>query len=44
MAINVSVQYNGVGFSPPRQYTADPMLLPSGNLFKCLEEVFYDPT
>ena len=25
----------------PRHYTVDPMLLPSGNLFKCHEEVLY---
>ena len=39
MAINVSVQYNG-GASP-RHYTVDPMLFPSGNPFKCHEEVLY---
>ena len=39
MAINVSVQYDG-GFLP-RHYTVDPMLLPSGNPFKCHEEVLY---
>ena len=39
-AINVSsVQHNGVGFSP--YYIVDPMLLPSGNPFKCHEEVLY---
>ena len=38
MAINVSVQNNG-GFSPTL-YTVDPMLLLSGNPFKCHEEVF----
>ena len=36
MAINVSVQYYG-GIS----YTVDPMLLPSGNPFKCHEEILY---
>ena len=25
----------------PRYYAVDPMLLPSGNPFKCLEEVLY---
>ena len=25
----------------PRHYTVDPMLLPSGNPFKCHEEVLY---
>ena len=40
MAISVSVQHNG-GFLP-RHYTVDPiMLLPSGNPFKCHEEVLY---
>ena len=39
MVIDVSVQYNG-GFLPEiRNYTVDPMLLPSGNPFKCHEEV-----
>ena len=38
MAINVSVQYDG-GFLP--DITADPMLLLSGNPFKCHEEVLY---
>ena len=37
MAINVSVQYNG-GLLPDI-YTVDPKLLPSGNPFKCHEEV-----
>ena len=38
MAINVQYVYNiTVGFS--RHYTGDPMLLPSGNPFKCHEEV-----
>ena len=37
MAINVSVQYDG-GFLPDM---VDPMLLPSGNPFKCHEEVLY---
>ena len=36
MAINVSVQYNGVEISPT---TVDPMLLPLGNPFKCRENV-----
>ena len=42
MAINVSVQHNG-GFLPDiiLYYTVDPMLLPSGNPFKCHEEVSY---
>ena len=39
MAINVSVQYNG-GLLPDI-ILLDPMLLPSGNPFKCHEEVFY---
>ena len=38
MAINISVQYNG---GSPRHYTVDPMLFPSGNPFKCHEEVLY---
>ena len=37
MAIYVSVQYDG-GFLPDIIY---PMLLPSGNTFKCHEEVLY---
>ena len=32
MAINVNVQYD---------YAVDPMLFPSGNPFKCHEEVLY---
>ena len=36
MAVNVSVQYNG-GFLP--DIILDPLLLPSGNPFKCHEEV-----
>ena len=40
MAINVSVQNNG-GLLPDIHYTVDPMLLPSGNPFKCHEEVLY---
>ena len=39
MAINVSVQYNG-GLLP-QHYTVDPVLFPSGNSFKCHEEVSY---
>ena len=39
MEINANVQYNG-GASP-RHYTVDPMLFPSGNPFKCHEEVLY---
>ena len=39
MAINVSVQYNGGLLSDIYYYTVDPMLLPSGNPFKCHEEV-----
>ena len=39
MAINVSVQYDG--WVSPRHYIVDPMLLPSGNPFKCHEEVLY---
>ena len=37
MAINVSVKYKR--WASPRHYTVDPMLLPSGNPFKCHEEV-----
>ena len=40
MAINVSVQYNG-GLLPDIIQTVDPMLFPSGNPFKCHEEVLY---
>ena len=40
MAINVSVQYNG-GFLPDITLSVDPMLLPSGNPFKCHKEVLY---
>ena len=39
MAVNVLVQYND-GLLSPRHYTVDPMLLPSGNPFKCHEEFF----
>ena len=43
MAINnVSVQYNG-GLLPDIHYTVDPKLTPSGNPFKCREEVLYLP-
>ena len=38
MAINISVQHTG-GFLSG--ITVDPMLLPSGNPFKCDEEVLY---
>ena len=38
MAINVSVQSNG-GLLPDIILMIDPMLLPSGNPFKCHEEV-----
>ena len=38
MAINVSVQYNG-GLLP--DIILDLMLFPSGNPFKCHEEVLY---
>ena len=38
MAINVGVQHKG-GFLPG--ITVDLMLLPSGNPFKCHEEVLY---
>ena len=41
MAINVGVQYNGGLLSPTLVYTVDPILFPSGNLFKCHEEVLY---
>ena len=41
MAINVvSVQYNE-RWASPRHYTVDAMLFPSGNPFKCHEEVLY---
>ena len=40
MAINVSVQYDG-GFLRDIILFVDPMLLPSGNPFKCHEEVLY---
>ena len=40
MAINVNVQYNG-GLLPDIILTVDPMLFPSGNPFKCHEEVLY---
>ena len=40
MAISVSVQYNG-GLLPGIILLTDPMLLPSGNPFKCHEEVLY---
>ena len=40
MAINVSVQYNG-GLLPDIILTVDPTLFPSGNPFKCHEEVLY---
>ena len=38
MAINVSVHDNG-GLLPGINYAVDPMLQPSGNPFKCHEEV-----
>ena len=34
------IQYNG-GLLEPRHYTVDPMSFPSGNPFKCREEVLY---
>ena len=40
MAIDVSVQYNG-GRLPDIILLVDPMLLPSGNSFKCHKEVLY---
>ena len=40
MAIDVSVQYNG-GLLPDIILTVDPILFPSGNPFKCHEEVLY---
>ena len=39
-AINVSVQYNG-GLLLDIILLIDPMLFPSGNSFKCHEEVLY---
>ena len=38
MAINARYSRT-VGFCPTLDYTVDPMLLPSGNPFKCHEEV-----
>ena len=38
MAINVSAQYNG-GLLSDIIHNVDPMLPPSGNPFKCYEEV-----
>ena len=38
MAIHVSVQHTSE-FLPDINYTVDPMLIPSGNPFKCHEEV-----
>ena len=54
MVIDVSVQYNERWIFP-RHYIVDPMFLPSGNPFKCHEDVLkekslslqpmiYDPT
>ena len=40
MTINVSVQYNG-GLLPGIILLTPTMLLPSGNPFKCYEEVLY---
>ena len=40
ISINVSVQYDG-GVLPDIILAVDPMLLPSGNPFKCHEEVLY---
>ena len=40
MTINVSVQFNG-GLLPDIILSIDPMLFPSGNPFKCREEVLY---
>ena len=39
MAINVSVQYKR--WASPRHNTVNPMLFPSGNPFKCHEEILY---
>ena len=41
MAINVSVQYNGGLLPDIILLSVDPMLFPSGNPFKCHEEVLY---
>ena len=42
MAISVSVQYDDGGLLPDIiLLTVDPMLLPSGNPFKCHGEVLY---
>ena len=40
MATNVSVRYNG-GLLPDIILLTQSMLFPSGNLFKCHEEVLY---
>ena len=40
MTINVNVQYNG-GLLPDIILLIQSMLLPSGNLFKCHEDVLY---
>ena len=40
LMINVNVKHNERRASP-RHYTVDPMLFPSGNPFKCHEEVLY---
>ena len=34
-------KYTVLRWASPRHYTVDPMLLPSGNPFKCHEEVLY---
>ena len=33
--------YKVFGWASPRHYAVDPMLFPSGNSFKCHEEVLY---
>ena len=41
IAINVGVQHNGEFLPGIIVYCCDPMLLPSGNPFKCHEEILY---
>ena len=40
MAIDVS-KWTALQWVSPRYHTVEPMLLPSGNPFKCHEEVLY---
>ena len=41
MAINTTSVCAVQRWASPRHYTVDPMLFPSGNPFKCHEEVLY---